>query len=238
MSRPRWSVIIPAFNEAERLPPYLDAICCHFDGRAEPYEVVVVDDGSSDGTTALVTAGRHESVRVIRFPSNHGKGFAVRAGMLEASGENRLFTDADGATPITEVKRLEPPLAAGADIAIGSRALVDHTVARATRRHRVLAGRVFNWLVERFGLRGIADSQCGFKVFRAAAAEDLFGRLRTTGFGFDVELLMRAQRRGYRIVEVPVNWTDQPGSKIRVLKDGSRMVWEVGVARLRLGWGR
>lgn len=240
MTRPRWSVIIPAFNEARRLPPYLDEVVAYFDGRGEPYEVLVVDDGSTDDTAARVErlAHPHPRVRLLRLGRNAGKGAAVRRGMLAAAGRWRLFADADGATPIAELKRLEPALEAGADLAIGSRVLPDPSVSVVAQPNRVRAGRAFNWLVARLGLRAVADSQCGFKVFTASAAERLFPRLRTDGFGFDVELLLLAQRLGYRIVEVPVNWTDQPGSKVTVLRDGPRMLWQIVRARLRIGDAR
>ena len=158
--------------------------------------------------------------------------------MVNARGAFRLFADADGATPIAELKRLEPALQAGADIVIGSRALRDPAVSVQARRHRVWAGRVFNWVVARLGLRGIADSQCGFKCFRGRVAEDLFGCLGTDGFGFDVELLLLAQKRGYRIAEVAVNWADQPGSKVKVWADGPRMLWQILSARVTLARGR
>ena len=234
MTAPRWSVVIPAFNEARRLPPYLDEVVAHLDGRGEPYEVIVVDDGSTDGTPDLVAARRHPAVRVLRLEQNSGKGVAVRAGMLAARGAYRLFADADGATPIAELKRLEPALTAGADVVIGSRVLADPAVSVATRPHRVRAGRVFNWLVAELGLRGVADSQCGFKAFTAAAADRLFGGLRTRGFGFDVELLLAAQAAGVRVVEVPVNWADQPGSKVGVLRHGPGMLWQIVRASLRV----
>lgn len=229
----RYSIVIPAFNEARRLPRYLDEVVGFFDGRGEPYEVVVVDDGSTDGTAGLVRslASRHPAVRVVPLGRNRGKGAAVRAGMLSAVGALRLFTDADGATPIAELKRLEPALAAGADVVIGSRALADPAVSVRARAHRVAAGRLFNWLVARLGLRGVADSQCGFKLFTAAAAGRLFGALRTQGFGFDVELLLRAQAAGLRVVEVPVNWADQDGSKVGVLGSGPGMLLQILRAR-------
>ena len=154
--------------------------------------------------------------------------------MLTARGALRLFADADGATPIAELKRLEAALAAGADLAIGSRGIADPGVSVRARAHRVVAGRLFNWMVARLGLQGIADSQCGFKAFTAAAAEDLFRRVRTDGYGFDVELLLLARASDYRVVEVPVNWSDQAGSKSSVLRDGPRMMWEIVRARGRL----
>ncbi|MBI2015142.1 MAG: glycosyltransferase, partial [Candidatus Rokubacteria bacterium] len=176
-------------------------------------------------------------LRLLRLSRNAGKGAAVRAGMLAARGDFRLFADADGATPIAELKRLEPALAAGADVAIGSRVLADPAVSVSAQPHRVAAGRVFNWLVARLGLRGVADSQCGFKAFGARAAEDLFGRLRTTGFGFDAELLFRARAAGYRIAEVPVNWADQAGSKVGVVRHGPGMLWQIAKASWRVGRG-
>jgi dolichyl-phosphate beta-glucosyltransferase len=226
IERPRLSVVIPAFNEASRLPAYLDEVVGFLDGRGEPYEVIVVDDGSSDGTAAAVraVAARQPSVRLLPLGRNRGKGAAVRAGMLVAQGQRRLFADADGATPIGELKRLEPALAAGHDVVIGSRVLVDPSVAVRTRWHRVAAGRLFNRLVAGTGLRGVADSQCGFKLFTAQAADALFGALETSGFAFDVELLLRAQAAGYRIAEVPVNWADQNGGKVGVLRSGPGMV--------------
>ena len=231
----RWSVVIPAFNEARRLPRFLGEVTGFFDGRGDRYEILVADDGSTDETALRVEAAarQYPAIRLLRSPRNEGKGAAVRRGMLAAGGELRLFSDADGATPITELKRLEAALAAGADIAIGSR-VPDGSVSVIARSHRVAAGRLFNRVAATLGLRGIADSQCGFKAFRAAAAEDLFGCLRTRGFGFDVELLLLAQRRGYRISEVAVNWTDQAGSKSGVFSDGPRMLWDIVIARLRL----
>lgn len=231
-----WSVVIPAYDEAPRLPAYLRQVVNLFDERGEPYEVIVVDDGSRDDTQARVREfqAAHRRVRLIALPQNRGKGYAVRVGMVNARGTFRLFADADGATPIAELKRLEPALRVGADIVIGSRVLADPGVSVHTVRHRVWAGRIFNWLVAWLGLRGIADSQCGFKCFRGPVAEDLFRSLTTDGFGFDVELLLLAQRRGYKIAEVAINWADQPGSKVGVLTTGPRMLWEILAARATL----
>ncbi len=230
------SVVIPAYNEAARLPRYLEEVVSYLTSRGEPWEVVVVDDGSTDATPDVVRAmtARAPAVRLLRQEPNAGKGAAVRAGMVSARGAWRLFADADGATPIAEWKRLEAALAAGADLAIGSRAMAAAGVVVRARRHRVVAGRLFNRVVESLGLPGIEDSQCGFKAFTAAAAADLFPRLHTTGFGFDVELLLRARARGWRMVEVPVNWEDQPESKVGVLKDGPRMLWQILAARRRV----
>jgi dolichyl-phosphate beta-glucosyltransferase len=235
--RPGWSVIIPAYNEAARLPSYLKETQAYFEGRDESYEVIVVDDGSEDGTADRVrevAAGR-PGVTVHALGRNRGKGHAVRAGMALAAGRLRLMADADGATPIAELARLEAAIGAGADIAVGSRVLRDRSVTRQVRLHRKLSGHVFNFLVRRLGIASVVDTQCGFKLFRAAAAEAIFPHVATDGFGFDVELLMLAERRGFRIAEVPINWADQPGSKVGVLREGPRMIYEVLAARRRLG---
>ena len=228
--------MIPAYNEAQRLPGYLKDIQAYFEGRDESYEVIVVDDGSQDTTAERVrevAAGRRE-VTVHALDRNRGKGHAVRAGMARAAGALRLMADADGATPIAEAARLEAAIGAGADLAVGSRALADPTVTRQVRRHRKLSGHVFNFLVRRLGVASVVDTQCGFKLFRGPVAEALFPLLTTDGFGFDVELLMLAERVGFRIAEVPISWADQPGSKVGVLREGPRMLYEALAARRRL----
>jgi dolichyl-phosphate beta-glucosyltransferase len=203
VASPRWSVVIPAYNEAARLPTYLKEVLAYFEGRDESYEVIVVDDGSRDGTADRVreVATGRDGVTVHALDRNRGKGHAVRA---------------------------------GADLAVGSRALHDPSVIRRVRVHRKLSGHVFNFLVHRLGVASVVDTQCGFKLFRGPVAAALFPEVTTDGFGFDVELLLLAERRGYRVVEVPVNWADQPGSKVAVLREGPRMIYEVLAARRRL----
>jgi len=225
------SIVIPAYNEARRIPVYLQSVVAYLDGRGLSYEILVVDDGSSDETAALVErAGtQHSPIRLIRLPRNSGKGAAVRAGMRAAQGELQLFTDADGATPIQELEQLEASMKTGADLAIGSRTLAsrDSRYRVRARLHRTLLGNLFNRIVRRLGIGNINDTQCGFKLFRQSAAQDLFSVARIDGYGFDLELLYVAQRRGYRIAEVPINWTDQPGSKVRVVLDGLSMLGEL-----------
>lgn len=234
-----WSVVIPAYDEAARLPAYLSQVLLFFEKRGEPFEVLVVNDGSRDGTPEKVREFQRASdrVRLISLPENRGKGYAVRTGMVNTSGALRLFTDADGATPIAELPRLEAAIREGADLAVGSRILEDPSVVIQTRWHRKAVGQCFNWIVRALGVSAVADTQCGFKLFRGPVADDLFRALRTDGFGFDVELILLAQRRGYRIAEAPINWADQPGSKLGVATDAPRMLWDILSARANFARG-
>jgi dolichyl-phosphate beta-glucosyltransferase len=226
---PALSLVIPAYNEATRLPSTLAEVAAFLAADSRPAEVIVVDDGSRDATSAVVRslATTMPALHLIRLPQNRGKGYAVRTGVVNATGARVLFCDADGSTPMAELARLEAAVDAGADVAIGSRALADPetTVERKLIRH--VLGRTFHQLVKRLAVPGIADTQCGFKLFTEEAAQDLFSRIRMDGFSFDVELLLLARRCGYRIAEVPVNWTHQPGSKVRVVRDGLRMARDV-----------
>ena len=231
----QWSIIVPAHNEAARILPYLRSITSYMQDRGEPYEVLVVDDGSTDATASVVetAASSDPEIQLLRAPLRQGKGAAVRRGMQAAVGRLQLFTDADGATPIQELARLEQAVASGADVAIGSRTLASRLPGYAVqaRFYRIILSNLFNSVVQQYGLRGITDTQCGFKLFRQAVAADLFGVSSIDGYGFDLELLYVAQQRGYRIAEIPVNWSGQTGSKFRVLRDGLAMLRELAVIR-------
>jgi dolichyl-phosphate beta-glucosyltransferase len=233
--RPDLSVVIPAFNEEARLGPTLRDYLGYCRDTGRHAELIVVDDGSLDRTSAVVNAlaREHPEIRLIRLAENHGKGHAVRSGVVNARGRLILFADADGATPLAEVERLEEAITAGADVAIGSRALHDARVRVKARLYRRVIGRIFHGLVETLTVPGVKDTQCGFKLFRGPVAHDLFSRMRIRGFSFDVEVLMMAQRRGYRIAEVPVNWTHQPGSKVNLVTDSARMLGDLFVIRGR-----
>ncbi|MEQ1793628.1 MAG: dolichyl-phosphate beta-glucosyltransferase [Nitrospira sp.] len=217
------SIVIPAHNEAARILPYLHSIRDRLSKQARSYEIIVVDDGSLDDTIKVVRgfAKSEPGLRLIPLPTCMGKGGAVRQGMLAARGRLQLFTDADGATAITELDRLEQAIQNGADLAIGSRSLASQQRGFTVNAswHRTLLGGCFNAAVRLGGIQGIGDTQCGFKLFTRSVAQDLFSVSSINGYGFDLELLFVAQQRGYRIAEVPVNWTDQPGSKVRILRD-------------------
>lgn len=223
------SVIIPAYNEERRLPPTLIDVIDFFDRRSISYEVLVIDDGSKDGTAEVVRKFERvrNQVRLIQLPRNYGKGHAVRLGVLNSRGSQILFADADGATPIQEFERLEAALSAGADIAIGSRALASKDTKVATSIHRRLFGRVFNKCVNMILLPSIADTQCGFKMFTRKAALFLFRRQRADRFSFDVELLYMAHKAHLAVTEVPINWTNVPGSKVNLVIDSLSMFRDV-----------
>jgi len=227
------TVVIPAFNEETRLTPAVADVLAFARRRDLDFELVVVDDGSRDGTAELVRRLSQEApeLRLIRLAANQGKGYAVRTGMVNARGRLVLFADADGATPAEEYDRLERAIVAGADVAIGSRALKTSEVLVRARWHRRVFGRVFHWLVEHLAVKGIQDTQCGFKLFRGEVAHDLFSRMRMSGFSFDVEVLLMAQRRGYRVAEVPVNWHHVPGSRINLVTDSARMARDLFLIR-------
>jgi dolichyl-phosphate beta-glucosyltransferase len=231
----QWSIIVPAHNEAARILPYLRSITSYMQDRGEPYEVLVVDDGSTDATASVVetAASSAPEIQLLRAPLRQGKGAAVRRGMQAAVGRLQLFADADGATPIQELARLEQAVANGADVAIGSRALASRLPGYAVQAsfYRTILSDLFNSVLQRSGLRGITDTQCGFKLFRQAVAADLLGVSSIDGYGFDLELFYVALQRGYRIAEIPVNWSHQHGSKFRAVRDRLAMLRELAVIR-------
>lgn len=246
--RPGLSIIIPAYNEARRLPNTLRAIDDYVTSLGAPAEIVVADDGSSDETLPIARAftPRTAAYHVLSLP-HRGKAATVRDGVLAANGEYILFTDADLSTPIEYATRLTAALDAGADVAIGSREGSGATRVREPG-YRHIMGRIYNLMVRVIAVPGINDTQCGFKAFKRAVAIDLFSSARLhTGdnvvrgarvTGFDVEILHLARRRGYTIAEVPVFWEHAAGSKVHPLRDAFRMTGDVLRVRLNAILGR
>jgi dolichyl-phosphate beta-glucosyltransferase len=223
------SVIIPAYNEEARLPRTLDSVYTYLSNRGRSFEIIVVDDGSIDHTVDEVEtfAETRANVRVMSYAPNRGKGHAVRTGMLAAKGELVLFDDADGASPIEEIEKLERSIAGGADLAFGSRAKPDDTRHVEALTYRKYIGNTFNVLVQSLVLPGFHDTQCGFKMFKHKVAQDLFSVTTMNGYAFDVEILYVARLRHYKIEEIPINWTNIDGSKVNVLTDSPKMLVEL-----------
>jgi dolichyl-phosphate beta-glucosyltransferase len=220
------SFIIPAFNEAARIEPSLVRAIEYFSGVDYRAEVLVVDDGSRDETTAIVERYEGEIVHLLRQPVNRGKGAAVRRGMLEARGLYRIFSDADFSTPVTETARVLEHLERY-DVVVGSRALDSASIKEHQPWYREAMGKLFNLLVQTVAVRGIHDTQCGFKGFRAGAAEAIFSRAKIDGFSFDVEALFLARRLGFSIEEIPVEWYNDERSTLDPVTDSIRMLREL-----------
>ncbi len=212
------SVIIPAYNEDSRLPETLKQVFAFLAGQPYNSEVLVVDDGSTDGTAGAVNAAARGSLRLIQHPdgANHGKGATVRRGMLEAQGAFRIFMDADNSTTIDQIASFWPWFEQGYDVVIGSRKARGARVLVHQAWYKELAGRCGNSLIRALAVPGIADTQAGFKMFSRRAAETVFPRQTIDRWGYDIELLAIAQLMKFRIREVPVVWINAPGSKVRM----------------------
>ena len=226
---PDISIIIPAYNEAGRLPASLDRIEGYLRDLPLSAEVIVVDDGSRDGTGDVVRqrAASWPRLKLVSAGRNAGKGAAVRLGMAAARGRYRVFSDADLSVPIDDLDKVLRPLNAGAAVAIASRGLKASQVELHQPWYRETMGKIFNRMVRIFVLGGVHDTQCGFKAFSAEVAERVFPPLQTRGFGFDVEVLYRAQRAGYRIVEVPTRWINSPQSRVHPIRHSVAMFLEL-----------
>lgn len=225
--RPFLSIVVPAYNEEARLPASLQAIAEFVEQQTYPVEVIVVDNNSTDSTQAIAQelASEQPYIRVL-FEKTQGKGAAVRTGMLAARGQYRFICDADLSMPIEEVEKFLPPQLSGYDIAIASRE-APGAVRYNEPWYRHLMGRVFNTIVRLFAVPGFQDTQCGFKMFRDDVAESVFPLQTMNGWSFDVEVLYAAQRRGYRIVEVPINWYYKDNTRIHPIRDSINMFAEV-----------
>jgi len=227
------TIVIPAFNEQARIGTTLVHTLDHLERHHPHSELLVVDDGSRDDTALIAEQIGRGRVKVLRQPRNMGKGAAVRRGMLEAKGEHVLFMDADMSTPIEELEKLLAIADQGFDVVIGSRGMPDSDIRQRQPSLREFMGRGFNVIVRGLLFGGIRDTQCGFKLFSAKAAKDVFSRLTLDGFAFDVEALMLAQKLGFKVREVPVTWYHAPNSKVSPFTDSTRMFADVVRLRLR-----
>jgi dolichyl-phosphate beta-glucosyltransferase len=234
------SVVIPAYNEGERVELSLYEITRYLEPKFPRFEIIVVDDGSGDDTVAKVkrVAETNPHIVLMSHSPNRGKGFAVRQGMLRAASDAVLFTDADLSTPVQEIEIALRELARGFPVVIASRRHPDSSIASRQSRVREIIGRIFNALVRLMIGLPYKDTQCGFKCFTRSAAKEVFGRARIDTFSFDVEVLLIAKMLGYAIKEIPVRWTNAPGSKVRPLRDALTILSELLIlyrARLRGG---
>ena len=228
------SIVIPAYNEAHRIAETLDKVSGYFDSTGMEYEIIVADDGSGDNTAIAVstwaeTTGR-TMARTITIP-HKGKGAAVAAGVMAAEGNRILMSDADVSTPFTEWPKLKEELDRGAQIAIGSRQAPGAKVERFQPFFRQRLGKFFGWIARKIFPLEVRDSQCGFKAFDGKTAKSLFSDIRTSGYCFDVEVLLLAKRRGVEVSEVPVRWINDPDSRVNIWKDWLQVIKELWVIR-------
>jgi dolichyl-phosphate beta-glucosyltransferase len=224
------SVIIPAFNEAERLPSTLEeAYSWLTEQLADSFEIIVVDDGSSDETVAKTREmiASHPHLKILVQPQNHGKGAAVKRGMLEAGGDIRLFMDADHSTHIREAEKVLAAIDEGSEVVIASRQHPESDISVSQSWLREHMGKSFNFIMRSIVGLKMEDTQCGFKAFTAKAAKDIFSRQKLEGFSFDVELLFLASKLGYSIAEIPVEWINEPNSRVRMIADPVLMFADV-----------
>jgi glycosyltransferase involved in cell wall biosynthesis len=230
----KYSIIIPAYNEGARLGTTLDRVLAYVRAQGWDAEVIVVNDGSRDSTADLVRgyARSHPYLRLLENPGNHGKGYSVRNGMLNANGEVLIFSDADLSSPIEEAPKLLAALQAGADVAIGSRWLQPELQTQRQSLLRQFYGRLFNLALRVLLGLNFKDTQCGFKAFTQEAAKKIFPLQKIERWGFDPELLYLARKSGLKVAEIPVAWAHVEGTRISPLRDGMRMFGEV----LKIRW--
>ena len=228
-------MVVPAYNEEVRLPRTLERLDEYYRTQPYPWDVTVVSDGSTDETESIVEAfaKTHPHFKLVASRPNRGKGYVVRDGILESKGDLVLFCDADLATPQEETEKLLKHMQDGADVAIGSRPLAESSLEKRQPLYREFLGRAFNKAVQLLAIRGIDDTQCGFKMFTRKVADDVFRRCTLDGFSFDFEALMIARDLGYRIDEVPIRWSHQEGSKVVLMRDGPRMLGDLVKLRLK-----
>jgi dolichyl-phosphate beta-glucosyltransferase len=234
---PYLSVIIPAYNEENRLPITLEQVFRFLGQQSYPYEVLVVENGSQDRTLEVAQEfSRHSPQLIVIHEDGRGKGLAVRRGMLEAHGEYRFMCDADLSMPVDQINRFLPPLLTDFDVAIGSRE-APGAIRYNEPFHRHLGGRIINQMIRVLALPGLQDTQCGFKCFHKPAAEELFRRMTLTGWSFDIEIIYLARLLDYRLVEVAIPWYFNPASKLNLMQDALKMMADILTIRRKARQG-
>jgi len=225
-SPPALSVVIPAYNEEGRLGPTLEQVVSYLEGRGQPFEVLVADDGSQDGTSTVAQGFAERGVKVLRHWPNRGKGAALQLAVAASRGQRVLLSDADLSTPIEDLERLEAHCDA-AELVLGSRAVAGARLTQRQPFYRELMGKIFNKIIQLAGVRGIRDTQCGFKLLDGTVARELFADMITAGFAYDVELVWLARQRGYEVCEVGVTWGNSPETRVRPWLDPLLMLVEI-----------
>lgn len=235
MNSKQYSIIIPAFNESKRIQKTLIEVSDYFKKRKIQIEIFVIDDGSTDNTGEVIEEFKKknnlENLRLVKLSKNSGKGFAVKTGVFESTGENILFLDADGSTPIEEFEKMEKEIVV-ADIAIGSR-FKNELIKKQQPFYRRLVG-LIGKQITKIIIRDVGDTQCGFKLFRANIAKDIFKKITVHRFGFDMEVLVIAKKKGYKIIEIPVEWSHADGGSLNPLIDSIKTFFEVLKIRINL----
>lgn len=231
------SIVVPCYNEADRIGETLKAFQVYCSTQTYSTQIIVVNDGSKDGTDALVRE-QFPQVDVVSYPKNRGKGYAVRQGIGVARGKYRVVYDADGSTPISDVEKMWPAFEGGAAVVIGSRALAASDVQVPQPWHRRKMGRIYNGLLRFWGLTSFRDTQCGFKGFTTESCDVIFPLQRANGFGADIEILHIAEKHGLAIAEIPVVWINSEESRVNVVVDSFRMLCEMLVVRVRSWLGQ
>lgn len=223
------SIVIPAYNEAERIGPTIETIHDYFRKKPQSFDIIVINDGSRDNTANIVLdlAKEIRNVILLDIPINQGKGFAARKGMIHAAHDLILLTDADLSTPVDEFEKLVPWMRKGYDIVIGSRGMKESEITLRQPWYRRMMGKAFNLLVRTLIVNDFKDTQCGFKLFRRGAAARIFRASKINGFAFDVEILLIAKKMGYKTKEVPIRWIDSPRSRVNPLRDPVKMLLDL-----------